>query len=77
MLLSLMILRVGYGIGLFEFMSFSYISTLHVSHKGFSVVFSTSYTTLPHNLIKDKLVDLIESIFQRECSLYIVCTVFL
>ena len=33
--------------------------------------FSTLYTTLPHNLIKDKQVDLIERIFQRECSLYI------
>ena len=27
--------------------------------------FSTLYTTLTHNLIKDKLVDLIERIFQR------------
>ena len=35
--------------------------------------FSTLYTTLPHNLIKDKLVDLIERTFQRECSLYIAC----
>ena len=35
--------------------------------------FSTLYTTLPHNLIKDKLVDLIESTFQREGSLYIAC----
>ena len=34
--------------------------------------FSTLYTTLPHNLIKDKLVDLIERTFQREGSLYIV-----
>ena len=34
--------------------------------------FSTFYTTLSHNLIKDKLVDLIERIFQREGSLYIV-----
>ena len=34
---------------------------------------STLYTTLPHNLIKDKLVDLIERTFQRECSLYIAC----
>ena len=35
---------------------------------------SALYTTLPHNLIiKDKLVDLIERIFQRECSLYIAC----
>ena len=32
---------------------------------------STLYTTLPHNLIKDKLVDLIERTFQREGSLYI------
>ena len=35
--------------------------------------FSTLYTTLPHNLIKDKLVDLIERIFQRKCSFYIAC----
>ena len=33
--------------------------------------FSTLYTTLSHNLFKDKLVDLIERIFQREGSLYI------
>ena len=30
--------------------------------------FSTLYTTLPHNLIKDKLVDLIERTFQMEGS---------
>ena len=35
--------------------------------------FSTLYTTLPHNLIKDKLVDLIGRTFQREGSLYIAC----
>ena len=35
--------------------------------------FSTLYTTLPHNLIKDKLVDLSERILQRESSLYIAC----
>ena len=35
--------------------------------------FSTLYITFPHNLIKDKLVDLIERIFQREGSLYIAC----
>ena len=29
-------------------------------------VFFTLYTTLPHNLIKDKLIDLIERTFQRE-----------
>ena len=28
--------------------------------------FSTLYTTLPHNLIKDKVVDLIERTFNRE-----------
>ena len=33
--------------------------------------FYTLYTTLPHNLIKDKLVDLIERTFKRERSLYI------
>ena len=35
--------------------------------------FSELYNTLPHNPIKDKLVDLIERIFQREGSLYIEC----
>ena len=35
--------------------------------------FSTLYSTLPHNLIKDKLRNLIERIFQREGSLYIAC----
>ena len=35
--------------------------------------FSTLYTTLPHILIKDKLVDLIERTFQREGSLHIAC----
>ena len=33
----------------------------------------TSRAYLPHNLIKDKLVDLIEITFQREGSLYIAC----
>ena len=36
-------------------------------------IFSTLYTTLPHNLIKDKLVDLIVRHFQREGFLYIAC----
>ena len=36
-------------------------------------IFSTLYTTLPHNLIKDKLVDLIERTFKREGSFYIAC----
>ena len=35
--------------------------------------FSTLYTSLPRNQIKDKLVDFIERIFQREGSLYIAC----
>ena len=35
--------------------------------------FSTLYTTLPHNLIKEKLVDSIGRTFQREDSLYIAC----
>ena len=34
---------------------------------------STLYTTLPHNLIKDKLIDLIERTFHREGSPYLVC----
>ena len=33
--------------------------------------FSTLYTTLSHNLIKDKLEDLNQRTFQREGSLYI------
>ena len=36
--------------------------------------FSTLYTTLPHNLIKDKLIDLIESTFQREGSPDLACS---
>ena len=35
--------------------------------------YSTLYTTLPHNLIKEKLIDLIEITFQREWSLYLAC----
>ena len=35
--------------------------------------FSTLYTTLPHNLIKAKLIDLIERNFNREGSPYIAC----
>ena len=35
--------------------------------------FSTLYTTLPHNLIKDKFIDLIEKIFQREVPPYLAC----
>ena len=35
--------------------------------------FSTFYTTLPHNVINDKLIYLIERIFQREDSPYFAC----
>ena len=35
--------------------------------------FSTFYTSLPHNLIKDKLIDLIEKTFNREGSPYLAC----
>ena len=35
--------------------------------------FSSLYTTLPHNLIEDKLIDLIERTFQREGSPYLAC----
>ena len=37
------------------------------------MIFSTLYTTLPHKLIMDKLVDLIGRTFQRKYSLYIAC----
>ena len=37
-------------------------------------VFSTLYTTLPHNLIKEKLLDLIERTFyKKEGKLYLAC----
>ena len=36
--------------------------------------FSTLYTTLPHNLIKEKLIDLIERTFyKKEAMLYLAC----
>ena len=39
--------------------------------------FSTFYTTLPHNLIKEKLIDLIERAFKQfkenEVTLYLAC----
>ena len=35
--------------------------------------FSTLYTTLPHNLIKDILIDPFERTFQREGSPYLAC----
>ena len=39
----------------------------------FTYDFSTLYTTLPHHLIKDKIIDLIEHTFSREKALYLVC----
>ena len=39
----------------------------------FTYDFSTLYTTLPHNLIKEKLTELIEQTFNREGSLYLAC----
>ena len=35
--------------------------------------FSTLYTILHYNLIKDKIVDIIERTFQRKDTLYIAC----
>ena len=35
--------------------------------------FSTLYTTLPHNLFKEKLSELIEQTLNREGSLYLAC----
>ena len=35
--------------------------------------FSRLYTTLPHNLIKDKLIDLINRTFIRENTQYLAC----
>ena len=35
--------------------------------------FSTLYTTLPHHLIKDKLIDLINRTFIRENNQYLAC----
>ena len=35
--------------------------------------FSTLYTTSSHNLIKKKLIDLTESTFHREGTLYLAC----
>ena len=35
--------------------------------------FSTLYTALPHNLIKEKLKEVIERTFNREGSLYLAC----
>ena len=39
----------------------------------FTYDFSTLYTTLPHNLIRNQLVDLIENTFRCEKVLYLAC----
>ena len=54
---------------------------IQVKARGFNATslstydFSTLYTTVPHNLIKDKLIDLIERTFnrERESSPYFAC----
>ena len=48
--------------------------TLKFSAMSHKQLFSTVYTTLPQNLIKDKLIDLIERTFNRECSPYLAYT---
>ena len=58
---------------------FVYIYGMKPKSRGFrasklcTYEFSTLYTTLPHNLDKEKLVDLIERIFHRKCFLHIAC----
>ena len=54
------------------------LNILVLKSKGFlascvSTYFSTIYTTLPHNLIKEKLTELIEQTFNRKGSLYLAC----
>ena len=50
-----------------------------LKHRGFlasgmsTYDFSTLYTTLPHNLIKEKLTESIERLLNREGSLYLAC----
>ena len=39
----------------------------------FAYDFSTHYTTVPHNLIKDKLIKLIKHTFNSDGSLYLAC----
>ena len=50
-------------------MLFSYFQASTIS----TYDFSTLYTTLPHNLIRNQLVDLIENTFRREEALYLAC----
>ena len=48
---------------------FSYLFFLNCLH----MIFSTLYTTLPHHLIKDKLIDLINRTFVRVNTQYLAC----
>ena len=50
--------------GLFSYLFFSKLSTYD---------FSTLYTTLPHHLIKDKHIDLINRTLVRENTQYLAC----
>ena len=51
--------------------------SLFISNEGISWFdlsdFSTLYTALPHNLIKDNLTELIEQTFYRDGSHYLAC----
>ena len=44
-----------------------------LASSGSTYDFSTLYITLPHNLINEKLTELIEQNFNRDCSLYLAC----
>ena len=56
-----------------------YFGQLKIKSRGFlasglsTYDFSTLYTTLPHNLIKEKLTEIIEQTFYREGSIYLAC----
>ena len=39
----------------------------------FYIRLSTLYTTLPHNVIRNQLVDLIENTFRRKEAFYLAC----
>ena len=52
--------------------TFTYSYTACISLKT-GMDFSTFYSTLPHNFIKDKFIDLIERTFNGEGSHYLAC----
>ena len=68
--LFLWVLWMGYVILLWHSLSlpYNYFSTISTYD------FSTLYTTLPHNLIRNQLIDLNENTFRREEVLYLVCS---